>query len=102
MVPLLVILNNNSKIHEAIIDGLPNYRQIISQIGSPTYKITKYLLDFILPITKNGYTLKDLFEFVSMIDKQDHNSFICSFAIDSLFTNVEETIEIVIKMDSTE
>ena len=32
-----------------------------------------------------------------MIDKQDHNSFICSFAIDSLFTNVEETIEIVIK-----
>ena len=34
-----------------------------------------------------------------MIDKQDHNSFMCSFGIDSLFTNVplEETIEIVIK-----
>ena len=34
-----------------------------------------------------------------MIDKQDHNSFMCSFDIDSLFTNVplEETIEIVIK-----
>ena len=34
-----------------------------------------------------------------MIDKQEHNSFMCSFDIDSLFTNVplEETIEIVIK-----
>ena len=34
-----------------------------------------------------------------MIDKQDHNSFMFSFDIDSLFTNVplEETIEIVIK-----
>ena len=43
--------------------------------------------------------LKDSFEFVSMTDKQDHNSFMCSFDIDSLFTNVlsEESIEIVIK-----
>ena len=34
-----------------------------------------------------------------MIDKQDYNSFMCSFDIDSLFTNVplEETIEILIK-----
>ena len=34
-----------------------------------------------------------------MIDKQDHNYFMCSFDIDSLFINVplEETIEIVIK-----
>ena len=34
-----------------------------------------------------------------MIDKQDHNSYKCSFDIDPLFTNVplEETIEILIK-----
>ena len=85
--------------HKALIDGLPTYRPITSQIGSPTYKIAKYLLDFISPITKNEYTLKDSFDFVSMIDKQDNNSFLCSFDIDSLFTNVplEETIEIVIK-----
>ena len=59
----------------------------------------KYLLDFISLITKNVYTLKDSFEFVSMIDRQDPNSFMCSFETDSLFTNVpwEETIDIVIK-----
>ena len=50
----------------------------ISQIGSPTYKIVKYLLAFISLITKNEYTVKDSFEFVSMIDKEDHNSFMCS------------------------
>ena len=85
--------------HKASIDGLPTYRPLTSQIGSPTYKIAKYLIDFISPITKNEYTLKDSFDFVSMIDKQDNNSFLCSFDIDSLFTNVplEETIEIVIK-----
>ena len=87
------------KIHKALVDGLPNYRPIISQIGSPTYKIAKYLVDFISTITKNEYTFRDSFEFVSMIDKQDHNSFKCSFDIDSLFTNVplEVTIETVIK-----
>ena len=41
------------KIHKALVDGLPNYRPIISQIGSPTYKTVKYALDFIPPITKN-------------------------------------------------
>ena len=72
-------------------------RQIISQIGTSTYKIAKYLLGFISPITKNEYTLKDSFEFVSMIDKLDHNSFMCSFDIDFLFTNVplEEKINIM-------
>ena len=51
------------------------------------------------PVIKNEYTLKDSFEFVSMIDKQDHNYFMCSFDIDSLFTNVslEEAIEIMFK-----
>ena len=74
-------------------------RQIISQIGTSTYKIAKYLLGFISPITKNEYTLKDSFEFVSMIDKLDHNSFMCSFDIEFLFTNVplEEKINIMIK-----
>ena len=41
------------KIHNALVDGLPNYKPIISQIGSPTCKIAKYFLDFISPITKN-------------------------------------------------
>ena len=30
------------KIHEALVDGLPNYRPIVSQNSSPIYKIAKY------------------------------------------------------------
>ena len=41
------------KIHKALVDGLPDYRPIISQIGFLTYKTAKYLLDFTSPITKN-------------------------------------------------
>ena len=33
------------------------------------------MLDFISTITKNDHRLKDSFEFGSLIDKQDHNSF---------------------------
>ena len=97
--PNLARLYGLQKIHKALVDGFPNNRPIISQIGSPIYKIAKYLLDFISPITENEYNLKDSFEFVPMIDKQDYNSLMCSFDIDSLFTNVplEETIEILIK-----
>ena len=51
--PIPARLYGLPKIHKALVDGLPNYRPIISQIGSPTYKIAKYLLDFISPITKN-------------------------------------------------
>ena len=73
--PSLALLYGLPKFHKALVDGLPNYKPIISQIGSPTNKIAKYLSDFISPITKNEYTLRWSFEFVSMIDKQDHNSF---------------------------
>ena len=51
--PSPALLYGLPKIHKALVDGLPNYIPIISQIGSPTYKIAKYLLDFIPPITKN-------------------------------------------------
>ena len=51
--PSPALLCGLPKIHKALVDGLPNYIPIISQIGSPTYKTAKYLLDFIPPITKN-------------------------------------------------
>ena len=68
-------LYGSPKVHKALVDGLPKYRPIVSKIGSPIYKFPKYLLDFISVITKNEYTLTDSFEFESLIDKQDHNSF---------------------------
>ena len=35
------------KVHKPLVGGLPKYRPIMSQIGSTTYKIAKFLLTFI-------------------------------------------------------
>ena len=85
------------KIHKPPVDGLPKYRPIISQIGSSTYKIAKYLLAFIQPLTMNEYTVKDTFHFVSMLDGKDHRLYMASLDVESLFTNIplDETINIV-------
>ena len=87
------------KIHKQLVDGLPKYRPIISQIGSSTYKIAKFLLPFIEPHTKNEYTVRDTFHFVSMLDEKDHHLFMASLDVDSLFTNIplDETIDLVTK-----
>ena len=71
----------------------------MSQIGSATYKIAKFLLTFITPITTNEHTVKDTFHFVSMLDGKNHRHFMASLDVDSLFTNIplEETIDIVTK-----
>ena len=58
------------KIHKPLVNGLPKYRPIISQIGSATYKIAKFLLDYVQPHTTNQYTIKDTFYFVSILDFQ--------------------------------
>ena len=85
------------KIHKPLVDGLPKYRPIISQIGSTTYALAKYLLPFIEPLTTNEYTVRDTFHFVSMLDTKNHRLIMASLDVDSLFTNIplRETIELV-------
>ena len=90
-------LYGSPKIHKPLVDGLPKYRPIISQIGSTTYKIAKFLLKYVEPFTTNSYTVKDTFHFVSMLENKDHRLFMASLDVDSLFTNIplDETIDIV-------
>ena len=90
-------LYGSPKIHKAPVDGLPKFRPIISQIGSATYNIAKYLLPFLEPFTTNEYTVRDTFHFVSMLDNKNHNLVMASLDVDSLFTNIplEETIHLV-------
>ena len=90
-------LYGSPKIHKPLVDGIPKYRPIISQIGASTYKIAKFLLKYIQPHTSNEHTIKDTFHFVSMLDNKDHRLFMASLDVESLFTNIplNETIAIV-------
>ena len=80
------------KIHKT---GNP-LRPIISQIGSYTYDLAKFLVPILAPLAKNDYTTKDSFTFVQELRSLDKISFMCSFDVVSLFTNIplEETVEI--------
>ena len=40
---------------------------ILSALRTPTYKLEKYLVPILEPLTKNKYTEKDLFNFATEI-----------------------------------
>ena len=84
--------------HKEAKNGLPHFQPSLSAIGTPTYKLAKYLLPFLTPLTRNEYTITDSFHFAEEICKQDPNLYMASLDVDSLFTNIplDETIDICI------
>ena len=73
-------------------------RSIFSTINTFNYKLDKYFVPILEPLTLNEFTLKFFYEFVKEINKLDvHNTDMASFDIKSLFTNIplDETIEII-------
>ena len=68
----------------------------MSALNTPTYKLAKCLVPILKPLTTNEFTVKDSFHFAEEIVDQQHDLFMGSLDVDSLFTNIplEETIEI--------
>ena len=87
------ILYGLPKVHK---DGCP-VRPILSAIGTFNYKLSKFLVPLLAPITINEYTVKDSFSFSKEVcDLNFENCCIASFDVKSLFTNIplNETIDI--------
>ena len=68
----------------------------MSALNTPTYKLAKFLVPILKPLKTNEFTVKDSFHFAAEIVDQQHDLFMGSLDVDSLFTNIplEETIEI--------
>ena len=68
----------------------------MSVLNTPTYKLAKFLVPILKPLTTNEFTVKGSFHFAEEIVDQQHDLFMGSLDVDSLFTNIplEETIEI--------
>ena len=83
------------KVHKASVGNCPPFRPIFSALNTPTYKLAKFLVPILKPLTTNEFTVKDSFHFAEEIVDQQH-LFIGSLDVDSLFTNIplEETFEI--------
>ena len=66
-------------------------------IGTPTYKLSKFLVPLIEPITVNEYTVKDSFSFAKEVIDYDSTLYMSSLDVTSLFTNIplNETTNII-------
>ena len=89
-----------------ILYGLPKIhkpnnplRPIISTIGTFSYKLAKYLVPIVDPLTRNEYTIENATELVKQLCSLQlpHSVVMASFDVESLFTNVplSETTDIV-------
>ena len=80
------------KIHK---DNTP-LRPIISQIGSYTYNVAKFLVPILQPLTVNHYSIKDSFNFARELLAINKGSYMSSSDVFSLFTNIPliETIDL--------
>ena len=88
------------KIHKADIP----LRPILSMINSPQHELAKWLTEILQPVVNkySTFTVKDTFDFCGKLqefsDRCENISetFLCSFDIRSLFTNVplKETVQI--------
>ena len=84
------------KVHKASVDNCPSFLPILLPLNTPTYKLAKFLVPILKPLTTNEFTLKDSIHFDEEIIYQQPDFFMGSLDVDSLFTNIhlEETIEI--------
>ena len=84
--------------HKPLINGLPPCRLILSVIGSPTYKLAKYLVLVLSDIRQNEFTIKDSFTFADESLTQNSDLHVASLDV-VFFTNIplDETTDNCIK-----
>ena len=91
----------------AILYGLPKVhkpntplRPVMSSLNTYNRKLSEFLIPFIAPLTHNEYTVQSSFSFCNEIQKfiTPTPFIMCSFDIESLYTNVPlyETIDLVV------
>ena len=93
------IMYDSAKVHKIITDSLPSFRPILSAIGTPTYKLSKFLVPMLEPLTANEYTIKDSFTFTEQLQSFDSKLVMASFDMESLFTNIplQKTIDLCLE-----
>ena len=78
-----------------MIDNIPKFLPILSAIGTPAFKLAKFLVPILSPLTINDYTAKDSFSFAKEVVNFDSSLFMAILDVESLLTNIpiDETIK---------
>ena len=85
-------------------NSLPNFRPIVSSIGTYNYNLSKYLCELLSPNLPNEFCTKDTFTFVEQLKEVTiHDKFLVSYDVNSLFTNIplKETINLAVDLIKT-
>ena len=90
------VLYGLSKVHKALVAGLPKFRPILSAIGTAGYNLAKFLVPILNPIANGPYSITNSFLFNKEILDQNASLFMGSLDVDALFTSIplDETIDI--------
>ena len=93
------VLYGLPKIHKVDFASKFQFRPIFTAYNSACYKISKFLVDVLNPLTTNAYTCSNSYNFSKDIQNYSSpNCFMASFDIENLFTNIplHETIQIIL------
>ena len=73
-------------------------RPILAAYNMPNFKLAKFLNPLLFPISLNEYSIKNSYDFSKLISNYDSKSYMVSFDVTSLFTNIplDETIDIIL------
>ena len=74
--------------HKVIADVCVPFGLILSAIGTPSYKLVKFLVLKFCPNTFNEFIIKGSFAFGNEIADKGSKFFMGSLNVDSLFTNI--------------
>ena len=90
------VMYGSCKVHKTSVENCPLFRPILSALNTPTYKLAKFLVPILKPVTSNEFTIKDCFHFAEEIIDQQPDFFMGSLDVDSLLTNIplEDTMEL--------
>ena len=78
----LGILYGMAKAHKPVINQCPSLRPILFAINTPSYKLAKFLVPLLTPLTSNNFTIKDSFSFVEEVSSFDCAYYMASFNIE--------------------
>ena len=92
------VLYGSPKVNKPVINNCSKFRPILSTIGTPTYKLAKFLVPILSPLTSNEFSVHDSFSFADKVSSFCPDHFMASLDIENLFTNIplNEVIDICI------
>ena len=86
----------NPKIHKRLDN--PPCRPIISQVGTVTYQLSKYVNKIIIDYLPKKHQVESTYELMTLLEQCNQPGMLASLDVESLFTNVpvNEKIDIII------